>query len=55
MARPIRPTPWLDKESSRVFREKISEERSVEVRPPETPNIEKAIQMIVSDASDKAK
>lgn len=55
MARPIRPTPRLDREASRVFLNKVEKERKEQVRPPATPNIDKAIEMIMSDASDRKK
>lgn len=52
---PIRPTPWLDEDASRDFRARIDKEAGVKATVPATPDIDKVIARIVSDANDGKK
>ena len=55
MARPIAPTPQLDVEETRAFLEKVAQDLKTPIGPVPTPNIDKAIEMVMADAQDRAK
>jgi hypothetical protein len=55
MAMPIRPTPWLDKESSKTFLARVKRESQIQAASPATPNIDRVIAQIVADANNRKK
>jgi len=50
MARPIAPTPRLDKESSRKFLNQVIRNASVKTEAVPTPKIKHTIRKIMADA-----
>jgi hypothetical protein len=55
MARPIAPTPKLDKKATRKFLEMVEKDLKKPVGPVPTPNMDETIKLIMSDANGRKK
>ena len=53
MARPIAPTPKLDAKASRDFLERVQRDLKNKVGPVPTPKVDKAIKLVMADATDR--
>lgn len=55
MARPIEPTPRLNKHSSDIFLRRVGDNLKVESKPISTPKIDATIRKIMAHALKKEK
>jgi hypothetical protein len=55
MARPITPTPKLDRDASEIFLKQVNKDLRSPVGPVSTPRLDDAIKKIMADAHQCAK
>ncbi len=55
MARPIAPTPKLDAKASRDFESRVQRDLKIKTGPVPTPKVDKAIKLVMADATERKK